>query len=128
MRQASRRGSRAVQRVSFWNGQECPDTGPPAGGAASGRMSASRPLRNRVWPYSLNRQQRPLATHTGPAAATSRSASWYNSSTRRRRGSGIISWHRSELQGNVLDPVQYVGRVERPGQQFEVVDAPAEGG
>ncbi len=28
-----------------------------------------------VWPYSLNRQQRPLATHTGPAAATSRSTS-----------------------------------------------------
>src|SRR5579875_248321 len=42
-----------------------------------------------MWPYSLKRQQRPLATHTGPAAATAASTSWYNSSTWRRSASDI---------------------------------------
>src|SRR5262249_8907167 len=84
-------GSRAVQSVPCWNGQKSADTPGSYGGAALSSTSASRLLMNRVWPYSLNRQQRPLATHTGPAAATSRSASASSSRTLRRSSVPIHS-------------------------------------
>src|SRR3954470_12007491 len=72
-----------------WNGQKTPDTGGAYAGGGSSRTSASRCETKSVCPYSLNRQQRPEASHRGPAAATAASAAGEMARTS-ERNSGLI--------------------------------------
>src|SRR6478752_2446978 len=65
------------------------------------------PLTNSVWSYSLNRQQRPLATHTGPAAATSRSTSAYIWRTASR--------NTASMSAQILQPPRAVAELVRLG-------------
>ena len=104
---SSRRGSRAAAARGRCRG--CPSgTGrsrrsPPAGRTAGRRRAGRRLrgwLRNRVWPYSLKRQQRPLATQTGPAAATSRSTSAYSRSTAWRCSGVMFPFYETPAGGS----------------------------